>query len=125
MVVNTFGNQKLCVLRPAIGAFGEHDLIVAERLAVSFRSILPVWRTVADMAVEDDESRPALGLTENVESVLDAVGVVGIANAQNVPSITEETRRDVFGESDAGVPLDRDAVVVINPAEVVQTQMPR
>jgi len=49
--------------------------------------------------------------------------VVGIADAQDVPPITQEPGRNVFREGDAGVPLNGDMVVVVDPTEVVQAQM--
>ena len=55
-------------------------------------------RAVADAAVEDDERRPALGLPEDREGVLDAIDVVGVADAQHVPAVGQEPGRDVLGE---------------------------
>ena len=37
--------------------------------------------------------------------------------------IAEEARRDILGEGDAGVALDGDVVVVVDPAEVVEAEM--
>jgi len=50
--------------------------------------VLPVRRTVTNMAVENDEGRPTLCLSEGLEGALDAIGIIGIANPQNIPSIT-------------------------------------
>src|SRR5262245_49939793 len=75
------------------------------------------------MAVQDDQRRPALGSVEDLERVLNAVGIVGIADGQHVPSIGHETRRYVFGEGDAGAALNADPVVVVDPAEVVEAEM--
>ena len=66
--------------------------------------VLLVWRAVADMAVQDDEGRPALRLLENLQSMLDAIDVVGIAHAQDVPPVAQKAGRDVLGEGDRVFP---------------------
>ena len=88
------------------------------------RRIDLVRRAVADVAVEDDQGRPALGLPEDRERILDALEVVGIADPQHVPVIAEKAGRDILGEGDARVALDGDVVVVVDPAEVVEAEMP-
>jgi hypothetical protein len=55
--------------------------------------------------------------------VLDAVGIVGVTNPQNIPSVTQKPRRHVFREGDACVPFDRDVIVIVDPAEIVQVQV--
>src|SRR5262245_15054653 len=117
------GNEKLRVFRPAIGALGQTYLFVAQRIAVRRGRVDLVRRAVADMAVQDDQRRPALGSVKDLERVLNAVGIVGIAYGQDVPSIGHETRRHVFGEGDAGAALDADMIVVVDPAEVVEAEM--
>src|SRR4030095_2130181 len=57
--------------------------------------------------------------------MLNPIDVVRIANAQDIPSIAEESACDVFREGKARVALDRDVIVVIDPAEFIQAQMPR
>jgi hypothetical protein len=47
-----------------------------------------VWRTVTDVAVQDNKGRPTLGLLENLQSMFDKIDVVCIAHAQDVPTIT-------------------------------------
>ena len=42
-----------------------------------------------------------LVLPEDLERVLDAVDVVGVADPQDVPAVAEEPGRDVLGEGDA------------------------
>ena len=57
------------------------------------------------------------------ERCSNALGVIGIAHAQDVPAVSQKAHGDVFGEGDVGVPFDRDAVVVVDPAEVVEPQV--
>src|SRR5271156_87622 len=53
VVAHAVRNQELCVLGPAISALREADFFIAERLAVSFRSVLFIGRTPPDMTVEN------------------------------------------------------------------------
>src|SRR2546429_4468 len=66
---------------------------------------------------------PALRLAEDLESVLDAIDVVGIADPQNVPSVAQEPGGYVLREGDARVAFDGDVIVVVDPAEIVQAQV--
>src|ERR1700733_5949709 len=76
------------------------------------------------MAVQNDERGPAFGLLEDVQGLFDAVEVIGIAHAQDIPTVSQETGRNVFGEGDVRVPLDGDMIVVVDPAEVLEAKMP-
>src|SRR5207245_11471863 len=78
---------------------------------------------VADVAVEDDERGAPLRLPEDAERVLDALEVVGVAHAKDVPAVGEKSRGDVLREGKARVALDRDVVVVVDPAQVVEAQV--
>ena len=82
-----------------------------------------VRRAVADVAVENDQRRPALGLAKDRKRVLDPLEIVGIADAQHVPAVSLEARCDILGEGDAGLALDGDVVVVVDPAQVVELEM--
>src|SRR5438067_2628307 len=75
------------------------------------------------MAVQNDERRPALRLLENFERVFDSANVIGIADAQNVPAVSEKARGYIFGERDVRVPFDADVIVVVDPAEIIEIEM--
>src|SRR5712692_8699417 len=75
------------------------------------------------MTVENHEGGPALRLPEDLEGVLDAIGIVGIADPQNVPSVTQEPGCNVLGEGDARAAFEGDVIVVVDPAEIVEAQM--
>ena len=64
MLVNAIRHQELRVFRPSVGALGEPDLFVAERLAMSFRSVLFVGRAVPDVAIENDQGGTACVVAE-------------------------------------------------------------
>jgi hypothetical protein len=59
VLTDAIGDEKLCVLRPSIAALNQSDLILAERFSMGFRSILFVWRTVADVAIQDEQGGAA------------------------------------------------------------------
>src|SRR5262249_21587885 len=90
-----------------------------------FGSILLMRRAVADVSVQYDEGWATLGLAKNRQRVLDPADVIGVAHAQNVPTITQKSGRDVLRKGDARVTFNRDVIVVIDPAEVVQGEMAR
>src|SRR6478752_4049478 len=75
------------------------------------------------MAVQNDERGPAFRLLEYRERLFDSANVIGVANAQNVPAVSEKARGHVFGECDVRVPFDADVIVVPDPAEIIQTEM--
>ena len=92
---------------------------------MSCGSVLLVRRAVSDVAVQNDERGTLFRLPESVQRVLDTIEVVGIADSQNVPSVCKESCSDILRECQTCVSLDRDVVVVVNPAKVIQAQVPR
>ena len=74
---------------------------------------------------KNNEGRTSFCLFEDVQGVLDAIDVVRIADSQDVPSICKESCGDIFSEGQACVALDGDVVVVVDPAEIIETQMSR
>jgi len=92
MFIQAIRHKELRVLGPAVASFGQADFLFAKRIAVGFGGVLSVRRAIADMAVENDEGGPAFRQPEYRESVLEAVNVVGITDAQDVPIVGEESR---------------------------------
>ncbi len=82
-----------------------------------------VRRAVAYMAVDDNQRRPARGLPEDRERILDLLPTVGIADPQHVPAICEAAYRHILREGDARVALDGNVVVVVDPTQVVEAEM--
>ena len=91
MLLDALGDKELRILGPAIEALAEADLLFAQGLAMGCGSVLLVRGTIADVAIQDNECGAALRLSEDLKGVLDAVDVVGVADAQDVPPITQET----------------------------------
>ena len=101
MLVDAVGHKKLGILGPAVTTLREPNLLISERLAVGRSSVLSIRRTVAYMTIQNDERGAVFRFAKAVEGVLDALDVVGVADAQNVPPVGEESRLNVLGKGDA------------------------
>src|SRR5262249_41390453 len=121
---DALGHQELRVPRPAVEALGRTHLILAQRLAVRFSRVLTLRRPVADVAVDDDERGPICLVPEHIEGPRHHLQVVGVADPGHVPAVADETGGDVIVEGQGGRALDRDVVVVVDPAEVGELQVP-
>src|SRR4029077_12225129 len=62
-------------------------------------------------------------LAEDRKRLLDALQIVGIADPQHIPMVSEEARGDIFGKRDAGLAVDGDVIVVVDPAQIVEGEM--
>ena len=85
---------------------------------MSLGRVLLVRRAVADVAVHDDQGGPMLLLAEDLEGACQEIEIVGVADSRDVPAVALEARRDVVLIGDLRVAVDRDVVVVVDPAEV-------
>src|SRR4030095_2831769 len=101
----------------------ESDLFFAQRFAVSGCRVLPVRCAISDMTIQHDECGPVLCFSESGERLFDTIYIVGISDSQHVPSIREEASRYILSECYTRVSFDRDVVVVVDPAKVVEAQM--
>jgi hypothetical protein len=116
-------DEELSVLGPAVGALGQPHLLLPQRFAMGGLGVLLVRRAPADVAVDDDQGRPAdLGL-EGVEGAGEQSGVVGVPDPEHVPAVALEATEHVVAVGEAGVAVDRDVVVVVEPAEVVELEV--
>jgi len=57
------------------------------------------------------------------ECCFDVLYVVRVVEADNAPPVPLKARADVFGKSQACIALDRDVIVVVNPAEIIEAKM--
>ena len=73
---------------------------------------------VADVTVHDDQRRPLVFGLEGVKRALGLLEVVRVRDCLDVPAVRREAGRHVLGEREIGMPLDRDPVRVVDPAEV-------
>src|SRR5712692_7557450 len=97
----------------------------AERLAVRLRIVMPIRAAVADMATNANQRRPARLGASVFDCVCERVEVVGVLNRLGMPSVGFEPFAYVFGESDLGVAVDRDVIVVVEVDDVAKAQMAR
>ena len=63
-------NQELSVLRPAVASLRRPDFLLAERLTVRRAGVLFGRRSVADVAIDDNQRRPIRGLLEVSRTLL-------------------------------------------------------
>src|SRR5215469_11970065 len=79
-------------------------------------------RTIADVTVHNDHRR-ALGRQEPFQGTSDELRVIGVGDSRYFPSVCQETRRNIFGESNVCAPFDGDPVAVIDPAKIGELEM--
>ena len=89
-------------------------------------SVLLVRRSVADMAVQDNECRAALRLSKNSPS---AARCARYHSRRRLADTFHPYARNRDATSSVNVEaratLDRDVIVVVDPAEIVEAQMAR
>src|SRR5262249_26110023 len=117
-LVDAVRHEELRVLRPAVEALGQADLLLAERVAMGCRGVLLVRRAVTDDAVDDDQGRAIAGAAERLQRLDETRPIVGVRYSQHVPAVAAKPGRDVLAEGELGVALDGDGVVVVDPAQV-------
>ena len=120
---SSVGHQELGVLRPAVEPLGEPDLLLAQRLTVGGAGVLLGRRAEGDVAVDDDEGRAVVGVLEHPEGATEHVEVVRVAHPGHVPAVADEAGGRVVGERPVGAALDRDPVVVVDPAQVGELEV--
>ncbi len=86
---------------------------------------MPIRAAVADMATNTNQRRPARLRASVFDCVCECVEVVGVLNRLGMPSVGFEPFAYVFGESDLGVAVDRDVIVVVQVDDVAKAQMAR
>ena len=106
------GDEERLLAGVAVDLLGELDLLVAQRRAVGAVRVLLVRRARGDVGAHDDQRRPVGHLARVGERVLDAVQPDVLAEVLDVPAVGLVAARDVLGERQRGVALDRDVVVV-------------
>ena len=98
------------------------DHVLAQGGAVCLGAVL-LGRAVADVAVDDDEGRPVVGVLERLERLGQGLGVVGVHDLDDVPVVGPEPGGGVLGEGDRGRAVDGDPVRVVDPAEVGELEV--
>jgi hypothetical protein len=118
------GHEELRVLGPAVGTLGQPHLLLAERAAVRAVAVLLVGGAVADVAAHADEGWTVGGGAELAKGSVERAEVVGVLDADDVPAVGLEPLANVLAERELRRALDGDLVVVVDPAEVRELQVP-
>ena len=124
ILIDAVRHEELRVLWPAVEPLREPHFVVAKRLAVRLRTVLLVRRTIADVALDDDQRRAATFARREIKGAQHLSLIVGVAHVQHVPTKPQEPGGNILGEGDLGVSLDRHAIGVVDPAQLVETEMP-
>ena len=98
MIVDAVGNQEFGVLRPAVELLGQPDLVLAQGLAMGAVGILLVGGAPGDVAVNDDQGRPVMGLEKGLVGPFQQLQIVGVAHPGHVPAVAHEPLGHVFAE---------------------------
>src|ERR1700746_3831351 len=95
VLVYPAGDQEFGVGRPAVRLLHQLNLFFAKRLAVRRTGGLTMRRTVADMTVNEYDRWSAGRASGIPERVLNAMQIVGISDANDVPSIRQKSPGDI------------------------------
>ena len=79
---------------------------------------------VADDAVHHDQRRTLSLGPKRIEGAAQRGQIVGVGDVLHRPAVAGEPGRHVLGERQAGGALDGDLVVVVDPAQIGQLQVP-
>ena len=118
------GNQKLRILRPAIAPLGGPDLLLPKGFTMRRAGVLFGRRAIADVAIDNDQRRPVCRFLEVIERFPQQIQVIRIGYPFDVPSVSKKASRNIFGECQTGMTLDGDVVVVVDPTQIGESQVP-
>ena len=117
-------HQEARVFWPAIRGFCQANFIVTQGFAMGRCGVVLVGRAIADHAVHHDQGGCAGVGLEGLQRVAQCLQVIGIGDVQGVPTVGLEALDHIFTERQLGVALNADGVVVIQPAQIIELQMP-
>jgi len=118
------GNQELLIRRPAVGRLGQPHFVFAQRGAVGRMGVLLVRGAVADQRRDDDQRGPVVGLLERGQGPAELVQIVHVVDLDDVPAVAGKPRGHVLAERQRRGTLDGDLVVVVDPAQVGELEVP-
>ena len=116
------GHPELRIFRPAVEPLGGAHLVLAKARRAS--GCPACAGAVRDGAVDDDQRRPMLLVAECRVGARQHGEVVGVADTGDVPAQADEPGGDILGKGQRRAPFDGDRVVVVDPAQVRQVQVP-
>src|SRR4029077_19744685 len=106
--------------RPAVCLFHKSYLFFTEWLAMCGARILTMRRAISDMTLYDYDGRFARRSSSIPKRSFDSIEIVGIPDANNVPSVGKEPPSDILGKRDIRLAFDRDVIAIVDPAKVVE-----
>ncbi len=117
------GDVKRFVNRPTVTFLGRTNLVFTQRFTMGAVGVLFVGRAVGDMTINDHEGW-FLGLALGfLDGPVERPQIIGVGHVDHQPTVGLESRSHVLGKRQGGVAFDRDLVVVVNPDQLVKTQM--
>jgi hypothetical protein len=116
------GHPERLVLGQAQDRLGDLDLVLAQGVAVGVGRVGELGRRVADVAAQDEQRGPPVGLvTGPAQRRLERVEVVGdLAQVVDPPAVRLEAPGGVVGVGQLGLAVDGDVVVVVDGDEAVE-----
>ena len=120
---NSSRYQELGIFGPAIELLGQLDLVFTQRFAVSCTGVLFVRRAVANMTIDNDQSRTIFGLLKIAIGIAEHLQIVGIGHVGYVPAVAPEAQSHVLAERPLRGTIQSDVIVVVNPTQVGKLQM--
>ena len=98
----------------------QRNFLRAQRLAVRLGRALTVGAAVADGRLADDERGAPRALPRRGNGFVHSGYVVPVHGTQHIPAIGLEARRRVIGKPGGDLPINADAVVVVERNQLVQ-----
>mmetsp|Transcript_5348 Transcript_5348/g.8044 ORF Transcript_5348/g.8044 Transcript_5348/m.8044 type:complete len:393 (+) Transcript_5348:734-1912(+) len=123
VVVDTICDVKSLVFWKAVEFLAGGNLGISQRSSVGTVGILLVGGSPGNVRIDDDQSRAVRLALSDLESVLKLGEVVGVRDASDIPAVGDESGGDVLSKGPVGVTLNRNMVIVPDPAKVVQLQV--
>ena len=90
---------------------------------MSSTGVLFMWRTVTNMAINNDQSGTIFGLLKIAIGIAEHLQIVGIGNVSDVPSISLKTQAHVLAERPVRGTIQSYVIVIVNPTEIGKLQM--
>src|SRR5689334_2959942 len=113
VLFHSIRHEEFSVFRPSISALSGANLFFTQRLAMCFLGVLFSRRAIADMAINDDQSRTVIRLQEYLEGAHEHFEIISVAHSSHVPSIADEARGYVFTKGKPGFAFNGYVIVVV------------
>src|SRR5262249_40379881 len=86
-------------------------------------SILFVWCAVSNVAINNNERWPVVGVEKSAQSAGQHFQIIGVAHASHIPSVAEEAGGYILSKSQSRVTFYGDVVVIVDPAKIGELKM--